>query len=144
MFILDNLDGKLSTQFFDRRGSGFAQWYAQDNRSNPMSTSGTAGISSWSGSKTASGTVLRKKKRPTCSFHIPKRTVRVWSTCWMSGFSSIWKRNLQMTPRSGWRGQRKENQLSFLTGTVPVLLRFRTRRQDGCKVQIMDRLVPRA
>ena len=34
-FILDNLDGKLSTQFFDRRGSGFAQWYAQDNRSNP-------------------------------------------------------------------------------------------------------------
>ena len=31
-------------------------------------------------------------------------------------------------PRSGWRGQRKENQLSFLTGTVPVLLRFRTRR----------------
>ena len=35
VFILDNLDGKLSTQFFDRRGSGFAQWYAQDNRSNP-------------------------------------------------------------------------------------------------------------
>jgi len=35
VFILDKLDGKLSTQFFDRRGSGFAQWYAQDNRSNP-------------------------------------------------------------------------------------------------------------
>ena len=35
VFILDNLDGKLSTQFFDRRGSGFAQWYAQDNRFNP-------------------------------------------------------------------------------------------------------------
>ena len=35
VFILDNLDGKLSTQFFDRRGSGFAQWYAQENRSNP-------------------------------------------------------------------------------------------------------------
>ena len=35
VFILDNLDGKLSTQFFDRRCSGFAQWYAQDNRSNP-------------------------------------------------------------------------------------------------------------
>ena len=35
MFILNKLDGKLSTQFFDRRGSGFAQWYAQDNRSNP-------------------------------------------------------------------------------------------------------------
>ena len=35
VFILDNLDGKLSTQSFDRRGSGFAQWYAQDNRSNP-------------------------------------------------------------------------------------------------------------
>ena len=35
VFIRDNLDGKLSTQFFDRRGSGFAQWYAQDNRSNP-------------------------------------------------------------------------------------------------------------
>ena len=35
VFILDNLDGKLSTQFFDRRGSGFAQWYGQDNRSNP-------------------------------------------------------------------------------------------------------------
>ena len=34
-FILNKLDGKLSTQFFDRRGSGFAQWYAQDNRSNP-------------------------------------------------------------------------------------------------------------
>ena len=32
---LDDLDGKLSTQFFDRRCSGFAQWYAQDNRSNP-------------------------------------------------------------------------------------------------------------
>ena len=27
-FILNKLDGKLSTQFFDRRGSGFAQWYA--------------------------------------------------------------------------------------------------------------------
>ena len=25
----------LYTSFFDRRGSGFAQWYAQDNRSNP-------------------------------------------------------------------------------------------------------------
>ena len=25
----------MSTQFFDRVGSGFAQWYAQDNRSNP-------------------------------------------------------------------------------------------------------------
>ena len=25
----------MSTQFFDRRGSGFAQWYAQDNRFNP-------------------------------------------------------------------------------------------------------------
>ena len=35
VFILDKLDGKMSTQFFDRRGSGFAQWYAQDNRSNP-------------------------------------------------------------------------------------------------------------
>lgn len=35
MFIRDNLGGKLSTQFFDRKGSGFAQWYAQDNRSNP-------------------------------------------------------------------------------------------------------------
>lgn len=34
-FILNKLDGKLSTQFFDRRGSGFAQWYAQNNRSNP-------------------------------------------------------------------------------------------------------------
>ena len=34
-FIRDELNGKLSTQFFDRRGSGFAQWYAQDNRSNP-------------------------------------------------------------------------------------------------------------
>ena len=34
-FIRDRLDGKLSTQCFDRRGSGFAQWYAQDNRSNP-------------------------------------------------------------------------------------------------------------
>ena len=35
VFIRDKLDGKLSTQFFDRVGSGFAQWYAQDNRSNP-------------------------------------------------------------------------------------------------------------
>lgn len=35
LFIRDQLGGKLSTQFFDRRGSGFAQWYAQDNRSNP-------------------------------------------------------------------------------------------------------------
>ena len=35
VFILDKLDGKMSTQFFDRRGSGFAQWYGQDNRSNP-------------------------------------------------------------------------------------------------------------
>jgi len=35
VFIRDKLDGKLSTQFFDRIGSGFAQWYAQDNRSNP-------------------------------------------------------------------------------------------------------------
>lgn len=34
-FIMNKLDGKLSTQFFDRKGSGFAQWYAQDNRSNP-------------------------------------------------------------------------------------------------------------
>ena len=86
VFILDNLDGKLSTQFFDRR--------------------------------TASGTALRKKKRPTCFCHIPKKSVRVWSSCWMSGINSIWKRNLQMTPRSGWRGQRKENRLSFLTGTA--------------------------
>lgn len=35
VFIRDKLDGKLSTQFFDRIGSGLAQWYAQDNRSNP-------------------------------------------------------------------------------------------------------------
>lgn len=35
VFIRDKLDGKLSTQFFDRVGSGFAQWYAKDNRSNP-------------------------------------------------------------------------------------------------------------
>ena len=34
-FIRDRLKGKLSTQAFDRRGSGFAQWYAQNNRSNP-------------------------------------------------------------------------------------------------------------
>ena len=34
-FIRDQLGGTLSTQCFDRRGSGFAQWYAQDNRSNP-------------------------------------------------------------------------------------------------------------
>ena len=34
-FLMNKLDGKLSTQFFDRKGSGFAQWYAQDNRSNP-------------------------------------------------------------------------------------------------------------
>lgn len=34
-FILNKLGGKLSTRFFDRKGSGFAQWYAQDNRSNP-------------------------------------------------------------------------------------------------------------
>lgn len=34
-FIRDRLNGKLSTQVFDRRGSGFAQWYAQNNRSNP-------------------------------------------------------------------------------------------------------------
>lgn len=33
--ILSKLDGKLSTQFSDRRGSDFAQWYVQDNRSNP-------------------------------------------------------------------------------------------------------------
>ena len=118
VFIMDNLDGKLSTQFFDRRGSGFAQWYAQDTALTPISTAGTAGISSWLGSKTASGTVLRKKKRPTCSCHILKKAASVWSSCWMSGSSSIWKRNLQMTPRSGWRGQRKESRLSFLTGTA--------------------------
>lgn len=34
-FIRNQLDGKLSTQLFNRRGSGFAQWYAQNNRSNP-------------------------------------------------------------------------------------------------------------
>ena len=34
-FIRDRLNGKLSTQAFDRRGSGFAQWYAQNDRSNP-------------------------------------------------------------------------------------------------------------
>ena len=84
----------------------------------PIFTAGTAGISSWPSPKTASGTVLRKKMRPTCFCHTPKKAVRVWSSCWMSGINSIWKRNLQMTPRSGWRGQRKGNRLSFLTGTA--------------------------
>lgn len=38
--------------------------------------------------------IAEKNGYNTCFFHIPKRTVRVWSICWMSGFSSIWKRNL--------------------------------------------------
>ena len=47
VFIRDKLDGKLSTQFFDRVGSGFAQWYAQDNRQTPMAIFGTTVIALW-------------------------------------------------------------------------------------------------
>mgnify|MGYP000261303083 CR=1 FL=1 len=61
VFILDNLDGKLSTQFFDRRGSGFAQWYAQDNRSNPYVYLRDCRNIVLARLKDASGTVLRKK-----------------------------------------------------------------------------------
>ena len=61
----------------------------------------------------------------------------------MSGINSIWNRNLQMTPRSGWRGQQKGNRLSFLTGTALCSATLPTASpQDGCKVQIMDRLFP--
>ena len=35
LFIRDSLAGKTSTQHLDRQGSAFAQWYNQNNRSNP-------------------------------------------------------------------------------------------------------------
>lgn len=34
-FVIETLGGKLNTQMFDCQGSGFAQWYNQNNRSNP-------------------------------------------------------------------------------------------------------------
>lgn len=34
-FIKEELGGKLRTLYLDRKGSGFAQWYYQNNRSNP-------------------------------------------------------------------------------------------------------------
>ena len=142
VFILDKLDGKLSTQFFDRRGSGFAQWYAQDNRSNPYIYRRDCRNIVLARLKDRVWNSIAEKEAATYFYHIPKKSVRVWSSCWMSGINSIWKRNLQMTPRSAWRGQRKGNRLSFPTGTASVLLRFDRVAQDGCKVQIMDRLFP--
>ena len=118
VFILDNLDGKLSTQFFDRRGSGFAQWYAQDNRSNPYVYLRDCRNIVLARLKDRVWNSIAEKEAAYLLLHIPKKSVRVWSSCWMSGINSIWNRNLQMTPRSGWRGQQKGNRLSFLTGTA--------------------------
>mgnify|MGYP000228951672 CR=1 FL=1 len=142
-FILNKLDGKLSTQFFDRRGSGFAQWYAQDNRSNPYIYRRDCRNIVLAESKDRVWNSIAEKDAATCFYHTLKKAVSVWSSCWMSGINSIWKRNLQMTPRSGWRGQRKGNRLSFPTGTALCFAIASDRvAQDGCKVQIMDRLFP--
>lgn len=117
-FILNKLDGKLSTQFFDRRGSGFAQWYAQDNRSNPYIYRRDCRNIVLAESKDRVWNSIAEKDAAYLLLPYTEKAVSVWSSCWMSGINSIWKRNLQMTPRSGWRGQRKGNRLSFPTGTA--------------------------
>ena len=143
VFILDNLDGKLSTQFFDRRGSGFAQWYAQDNRSNPY--------------------VYRRDCR---NIVLAKLQDRVWNSATeeeaaylllpyteknRQSVEHLLDERFQQYLEAEFVDDPEERVARAAEGKPAVipdwdgpLFCYASDRvaQDGCKVQIMDRLIP--
>ena len=56
----------------------------------------------------------------------------------MSGFSSIWKLNLQMTPRDGWRGA-AEGKPAVIPDWAGPLFRYASDRvaRTGCKARLL-------
>ena len=143
VFILDNLDGKLSTQFFDRRGSGFAQWYAQDNRFNPY--------------------VYRRDCR---NIVLAKLQDRVWNSATeeeaaylllpyteknRQSVEHLLDERFQQYLEAEFVDDPEERVARAAEGKPAVipdwdgpLFCYASDRvaQDGCKVQIMDRLIP--
>ena len=143
VFILDNLDGKLSTQFFDRRGSGFAQWYAQDNRYNPY--------------------VYRRDCR---NIVLAKLQDRVWNSATeeeaaylllpyteknRQSVEHLLDERFQQYLEAEFVDDPEERVARAAEGKPAVipdwdgpLFCYASDRvaQDGCKVQIMDRLIP--
>ena len=142
-FIRDRLDGKLSTQCFDRRGSGFAQWYAQDNRSNPyvyrrdcrnIALAGVEGRA-WSSIAEQEAAYLllpyTEKSRQSVEQLLDERYAEFLKTEFADAPEERVARAAEGKPAviPDWDGP------LFCYASDRVA-------QDGCKVQIMDRLFP--
>ena len=142
-FIRDRLDGKLSTQCFDRRGSGFAQWYAQDNRSNPyvyrrdcrnIALAGLEGRA-WSSIAEQEAAYLllpyTEQNRQAVERLLDERFAEFLETEFVDDPEERVARAAEGKPAviPDWDGP------LFCYASDRVA-------QDGCKVQLMDRLLP--
>ena len=142
-FIRDRLDGKLSTQCFDRRGSGFAQWYAQDNRSNPyvyrrdcrnIALAGLEGRA-WSSIAEQEAAYLllpyTEQNRQAVERLLDERYAEFLETEFVDDPEERVARAAEGKP-------------AVLPDWAGPLFCYASDRvaQDGCKVRLMDRLVP--
>ena len=136
--------GNLSTQFFDRRGSGFAQWYAQDNRFNPYVYLRDCRNIVLARLKDRVWNSIAEKDAAYLLLPYTEEIRQSVEQLLDERYQQYMESELQMTPRSGGAGSRREP--AVIPDWDGPLFCYASDRvaQDGCKVQIMDRLFPSA